>query len=354
MPFQFSNEEYADIIFCYGYGNGNAEAARREYQERFPTRRIPNAKTFSSVFQFLRTKGSFPTHSYSVERQPIHRVNVEHQVIQHVRRSPGTSTRRIAYRTGLSRQKVWRILRKEKLYPFRLQKIQHLLPTDYPLRLNFSHWLLDNADKLSSILFTDEATFTRNGVFNSRNSHLWSVENPHGTVESSFQHRFHVNVWCAIIDDKILGPFVINGNLTGRIYEQFLKNDLPVLLEDIPLQKRLQVIFQHDGATPHFSLLARNHLNANFVNWIGRGGPVNWPPRSPDFSPLDYFLWGHMKTKVYQHKVDTKEELLVKIFNEFEIIKNNPDIIRKAIENILRRAECCVHCEGGNFEQFIN
>ncbi|KAG8265073.1 hypothetical protein J6590_103048 [Homalodisca vitripennis] len=42
MPFQFSNEEYADIMFCYGYANGNAEAARREYQERFLARRIPN------------------------------------------------------------------------------------------------------------------------------------------------------------------------------------------------------------------------------------------------------------------------------------------------------------------------
>ncbi|KAG8264864.1 hypothetical protein J6590_004897, partial [Homalodisca vitripennis] len=92
MPFQFSNEEYADIMFCYGYAHGNAEAARREYQERFPARRIPNAKTFSSVFQFLRTNGSFPTISFSVERQAHHRVNDELQVIQHIHRSSGTST----------------------------------------------------------------------------------------------------------------------------------------------------------------------------------------------------------------------------------------------------------------------
>lgn len=38
--------------------------------------------------------------------------------------------------------------------------------------------------------------------------------------------------------------------------------------------------------------------------WIGRDGPINWPPRSPDISPLDFFLWGYVKDIVYQ-KTDT-------------------------------------------------
>jgi hypothetical protein len=29
--------------------------------------------------------------------------------------------------------------------------------------------------------------------------------------------------------------------------------------------------------------------------WIGRGGPVNWPSRSPDFNPLDYMALGTAK-----------------------------------------------------------
>ncbi|PNF27274.1 hypothetical protein B7P43_G05160, partial [Cryptotermes secundus] len=31
---------------------------------------------------------------------------------------------------------------------------------------------------------------------------------------------------------------------------------------------------------------------------IGRGGPVTWSPRSPDLTPLDYFLWGYVKNSV--------------------------------------------------------
>ena len=44
--------------------------------------------------------------------------------------------------------------------------------------------------------------------------------------------------------------------------------------------------------------------------WIGRGGPVPWPARSPDLTPLDFFLWGHAKSLVLETPVETAEELL--------------------------------------------
>ena len=54
-----------------------------------------------------------------------------------------------------------------------------------------------------------------------------------------------------------------------------------------------RVIFMQDGAPPHFSFFVTDVLNERFpVAWIGRNGPILWPPRSPDLSPLDFFLWG--------------------------------------------------------------
>ena len=48
----------------------------------------------------------------------------------------------------------------------------------------------------------------------------------------------------------------------------------------------------HDRAPVHFALTVRNWLNQHFPNrWIGRGGPILWPVRSPDLNPLD-FLFG--------------------------------------------------------------
>ncbi|GFU97587.1 hypothetical protein TNCV_3278491 [Trichonephila clavipes] len=42
---------------------------------------------------------------------------------------------------------------------------------------------------------------------------------------------------------------------------------------------------------------------------ISRFGPVNWPPRSCDLTPLDYFLWGYVKSLVYADKPQTLDHL---------------------------------------------
>ena len=47
--------------------------------------------------------------------------------------------------------------------------------------------------------------------------------------------------------------------------------------------------------------------------WIGRGGPTSWPPRSPDVTPLDFFLLGFVKTKVFIDEIADIEELKTRI-----------------------------------------
>lgn len=62
--------------------------------------------------------------------------------------------------------------------------------------------------------------------------------------------------------------------------------------------------FQHDGAPPHTSALAQRWLGRNFPRrYIGRGGVVDWPPRSPDLNPLDFGFWGILKSHVYREKI---------------------------------------------------
>jgi hypothetical protein len=48
----------------------------------------------------------------------------------------------------------------------------------------------------------------------------------------------------------------------------------------------------------------------NNDRWIGLGGPTAWPPRSPDFTPMDFFLWGHIKALIYKSPVDSEEDLI--------------------------------------------
>ncbi|GFV39289.1 hypothetical protein TNCV_1229911 [Trichonephila clavipes] len=58
--------------------------------------------------------------------------------------------------------------------------------------------------------------------------------------------------------------------------------------------------FQQDGATCHTARATIDLLKDTFGDrLISRFGPVNWPPRSCDLTPLDYFLWGYVKSLVY-------------------------------------------------------
>jgi hypothetical protein len=60
-----------------------------------------------------------------------------------------------------------------------------------------------------------------------------------------------------------------------------------------------RIHFQQDGAPPHYLEEAREYLNTRFPGrWIGRVAPIAWPPRSPDLTPLDFFLWGFVKDRV--------------------------------------------------------
>ena len=104
-------------------------------------------------------------------------------------------------------------------------------------------------------------------------------------------------MWCGFLHDRVVGPFFFD--------EATVKQDnfLDMLLQfAIPQVKDRQphVIFQLDGAPPHWGLNVRAALDAEFPGrWIGQGGPMTWPPRSPDVTPVRFFLLRkHQKSSV--------------------------------------------------------
>ena len=143
-----------------------------------------------------------------------------------------------------------------------IQRIRHLEPADV-CSLELCHWIYSNCHMICNILFTDEALFTCNGVNNTRNSHLLDHDNPHGTVESNHQHCFSITVWCSVIGDQLTGLYIFPQCLTGDIYANVLQDELPALLENVPLQTQ-QMYYQHDGALAHLSQVVRQYLNHKF------------------------------------------------------------------------------------------
>jgi len=139
--------------------------------------------------------------------------------------------------------------------------VHRLEEGDEARQLDLCWWIIANCRLIPFILLTDEASFTRDDINNTHNSHQWSDKNAHAIVEKNSQHRFSVNVWCGVIDNHLIGPAVLLNRLTGHTYVDFLQNELPLLLEEVLLAKRMRIVFQHGAAPAHYSRLVTHHLN---------------------------------------------------------------------------------------------
>ncbi|GFV55237.1 transposable element Tc3 transposase [Trichonephila clavipes] len=97
--------------------------------------------------------------------------------------------------------------------------------------------------------------------------------------------------------------------------------------------------FQQDGATCHTALATIDLLKDTFGDrQISRFGPVNWPPRSCDLTPLDYFLWGYVKSLVYADKPQTLDHLEDNIHRVIRRVIR-PQMLEKVIENWMSRLD---------------
>lgn len=359
----YTAKEYCDMVFQYGRANGSALRAQEYYKQAYPSRITPYHQTFSDVFNRLCEQGSFEQRMRDVGRSNLNLDDdeyLEERIEEIIRNDPYRSTRSIAQELGVTNHtRVWRILNSKAYYPYKLQLVAAQRQGDAAQRITFCNWFQNHQQDVARwIIYTDECIFKEDGPWNSRNEHYWSQNNPH-MVRHRARNRFSLHVWAGLLNDKLLGPVVLPNPMTAELYLNFLQNDLPVLIqnaiEDIPLADRRDLWYQLDGSGPHFGSIVRDHLNNMFPNrWIGRGGPVAWPARSPDLTPLDFFLWGEIKRRVYSPpRPETAEELWAKIEDVANDIRNHKYSIEASTLSVSHRTLICIEKEGGRFEQFL-
>ncbi|GFT18059.1 transposable element Tc3 transposase [Trichonephila clavipes] len=84
-----------------------------------------------------------------------------------------------------------------------------------------------------------------------------------------------------------------NVTVNGDRYRAMITN---FFIPELNNQDVQELWFQQDGATCHTARATIDLLKDTFGDrLISRFGPVNWPPRSCDLTPLDNFLWGYVK-----------------------------------------------------------
>lgn len=356
----YTQQEYAEMHYLYGVCNGNGLKAARLYRRRHQNDinpRFPNHKVFIRVHRAY-SENKLPGRPKHHSGRPGISDDTQEEILQEIRTAPSTSVRKVAQRTGLSKSVVHRTLKNEKLHPYRMQKVQSLLPADFPKRLEFCRTMLrmhrERRDIFDQILWTDECNFSRRGTFNMHNNHNWCSENPHQVREHNFQYQFGINIWAGIFNSQVIGPFELPGRLNGQGFRDFLENEIEDALDEQPLDVRRNMFFQLDGASVHYARTVKDYLQDNFPRkWIGRGGPIPWPPRSPDLNPLDFFFWGYLKSLVYETIPENVEVLRERIQGAQNTIRNNRRVFARLKKFFLRRCRLCVRMNGGLFEQFL-
>jgi len=345
--------EIVDMIKILGECRNNFSRAERLYAQRYPDRRHPTRVTIKTLTQ-RASDGSMVRrsrhHEYDVNDNRVITILAKIYLDRHI------STRQIEREIGIPQRTVARILKARKFHAYHITLTQHLNFNDYLLRVNFCEWALQMIQQDENffryVLFSDEATFSSNGTLNRHNCHYWSDENPHWFRSTNFQNRWSLMVWCGIVNGYLIGPYFFEENVNGQNFLQFLRDDLPVLLEDVDLFTRERMWLQLDGAPAHYSNIVRNYLNNRYNGrWIGRMGAVAWPPRSPDLTSPDFFLWGMLKNIVYSEKPTTKENMKERIRTACAAISQ--EILLRTVTSFRRRIDLCIQENGRNFEHLI-
>ena len=98
-----------------------------------------------------------------------------------------------------------------ELYAYKVQILQKLKPNDGPKSKVFALEMLsrieDDEDYLKEDMFTDEAYSHVLGKVNQHNVRIWGSENPHMVIEH-IRDSPKVNVWCGLLHDRLVGPFL--------------------------------------------------------------------------------------------------------------------------------------------------
>lgn len=354
----FTNEERRVICFLQIDEGLSLRKIAKRFHQLFPNRPVPSATGISKMLEKIRATGSvFNRPKSGRPRSATNEAN-EVMVIGSVYMKTQQSLREVALDTGNSMTSVWRILKRHKFHPYGVKLVQELKEADFGKRLDFCEMMdvkLRDPNFLKNICFSDESTFHLTGYVNRHNCRYWCQENPHEIREAHTQRPQKRNVWGGILANEIIGPFFIDGNLDGPKYLLLLHNQIVPTMRASATRQNIpwaDVVFQQDGAPAHASRMVRDYLDIVFPNrWIGRLGPMLWPPRSPDLTPLDYFLWGYLKDKVFRTNPVTLREMEDRILANCLIPDEN--MFANVRESFAQRILLCIHEEGKQFEHLL-
>ena len=323
-------------------------------------RRSPSHKRFRDIWNRFNEFGTVRKSPIKSGPKEKMREEVKYALLQ------GQSVRKVSAGFGnISKSSVARIAGESKLYWYRTPLGQKLTLDHYKLRREFARRLhkalnLKTID-IDNVCFTDESQFGCGYVSNRQNDGQWAEkgEFDRNDVQEVAKRGDTVMVFC-LLHSKVgvIGPYFIDeiecpgedkSTLNKERYVWLLKHEV------IPeLKRRLQddfktCWFQQDGAPAHTAQYSLNYLRSEFGNRIiSLKSEFIWPPYSPDLSPLDYWFWSAMKTKVGGTDPQTAAE--IKCAVQLVCTEFSANQVRRGISDLPLRLMAVLEMGGGHFQ----
>lgn len=352
----WSNEQRAFAVETYFSENKSIVAVQRALRTRYgipPRNTVPDRKSILLWVENFRACGSVVQKRVGAQRTIRTPENID-RVRRSILQSPKRSARKHASALALSNRTVRRILHEDlHFHPYKMVITHELSQQDWQNRLQACETLIQNLPQDACVLFSDEAHFHISGSVNKQNMRYWSSENPR-VIHKRPLHSDKVTVWCAISSEGIIGPYFFEENnhavtINSERYVNMIQQFLEPQLEQINLGL---VWFQQDGATAHTARNSMAVLREMFPGrLISRYGDIPWPARSPDLTPCDFFLWGYLKSKVFQHRPRTLEALKDAI--RLEVGRISQQMLRKVMQNFRNRLQQCIGNEGHHLNDML-
>uniref|UniRef100_A0A1L8EI80 Putative transposable element n=3 Tax=Haematobia irritans TaxID=7368 RepID=A0A1L8EI80_HAEIR len=356
---RLTNEQRLQIIEFYYQNQCSVRNVFRALRPIYGLHNRPSEQTINAIVTKFRTHFTLLDIKPTTRMRTVRTEENIASVSESVAEDREMSIRRRSQQLGLCYSTSWKILRENLgVKQYKIQLVQELKPNDLPQRRIFSEWALEKLAEnplfYRQILFSDEAHFWLNGYVNKQNCRIWSEEQPEAVQELPM-HPEKCTVWCGLYAGGIIGPYFFkdavgrNVTVNGDRYRSMLTNFLLPKMEELNL---VDMWFQQDGATCHTARDSMAILRENFgEQFISRNGPVSWPPRSCDLTPLDYFLWGYVKSKVYRNKPATIPALEDNISEEIRAIP--AEMLEKVAQNWTFRMDHLRRSRGQHLNEII-
>ena len=256
----------------------------------------------------------------------------ENRIIQMVYENPeGASIRKLAARSGISKNSISRILAERG---FRYQRYDQSIVYEEEERMNrvdFCKKMLSEESRLIyRTFFSDEMGVELNSTHKSRG---WQI--PAEKVRrKNVIFNIKLDCWGAISAQGATALEIYKKGLKGDFYRQIIENhkeDMEKLYPDG------EFYFVQDSHPVH-------RMNEEWIVRDQKIELISFPKRSPDLNIIEN-LWITLKDRVKSDGPTNENELRASLLKNWAIL-TTPDRMRKCFEGLERRYQECIGLDG--------